>query len=141
MRIADVNVLLYAQDSAAAQHERARAWLEDALSGEEPTGFTWQTLVAFLRISTSSSIYAQPLHSVEVLDLIDAWLDHPGSAVVGPGPEHQRLLREIIGATGTAGNLTSDAHLAAVAIESGAMLASFDADFHRFKHLRFEYLG
>ena len=93
------------------------------------------------RISTNSSIYAQPLGPDAALDLIDDWLDHPGSAVVGPGPEHQRLLREIIEATGTAGNLTSDAHLAAVAIGAGAVLASFDADFHRFKHLRFEYLG
>lgn len=141
MRIADVNVLLYAHDTAAVHHERARGWLERALSDAEPVGFAWATLIGFLRIATKREIYPQPLAPAEALDLVDAWLDHPGSGIAEPGRGHRRLLRELLGASGTAGNLTADAHLAAIAIESGATLASFDADFHRFGALRFEFLG
>jgi len=141
VKIADVNVLIYAQDETATHHRRARAWLEESLSGGESTGLTWATLVGFLRISTKESVFVEPLTPTEALDLIDEWLGHPGTELVEPGRAHRGILRELIESTGTAGNLTSDAHLAAIAIESGATLASFDADFHRFKPLRFEYLG
>lgn len=141
MRIADVNVLLYAQNSAATHHARAREWLERALSDSEPTGLAWTTLVGFLRVGTNAAVHPRPLTPGEALALIDGWLDHPGTEIIGPGRGHRRLLRELTESSGTAGNLTSDAHLAAIAIEAGATLASFDADFHRFKPLRFEYLG
>ncbi len=141
MRIADVNVLLHAQDEASAQHSKARAWLEDSLSGSESLGLAWTTLVGFLRISTRRAVYQQPLLPSEAMDLIEDWLDHPGTVIAEPGPGHRRILRELVESAGTAGNLTTDAHIAAIAIENGATLASFDADFHRFKPLRFDYLG
>lgn len=141
MKLPDVNVLLHAQDETAMHHGRARGWLEASLTDAEPTGFTWPTLVAFLRIATKPTVYVEPLTPTEALDVIDGWLDHPGTEIVDPGRAHRGILRELIESSGTAGNLTSDAHLAAAAIESGASLASFDADFHRFKALRFEYLG
>lgn len=141
MKLVDANVLLYAQNSATTHHQQARAWLERSLSEIEPTGFTWLTLLAFLRIGTNAAVHPRPLTPTEALGVIDGWLDHAGSEIVEPGREHRGVLRQLIESSGTAGNLTSDAHLAAVAIESGATLASFDADFHRFGALRFEYLG
>lgn len=141
MKVPDVNVLLYAQDEAATQHSVARAWLERTMSEAEPTGFTWLALLGFLRLGTSPSVYPQPLAPLVAMDLIDEWLEHPSATLVEPGVEHRQVLRQLVGDAGTAGNLTTDAHLAAIAIESGATLASFDADFHRFKPLRFEYLG
>ena len=141
MKIPDVNVLLYAEDEVATHHDRARAWLESSLSEAEPTGFAWATLIGFLRIATSAAVYPQPLTAEEALGGIDEWLEHPGTCIVGPGAEHRRVLRQLIEESGTAGNLTSDAHLAAITIEVGATLASFDADFHRFDRLRFEFLG
>lgn len=101
----------------------------------------WTSLLAFLRIGTNATVHPRPFTAGEALDRIDGWLDHPGSEVVGPGRDHRGVLRQLVGESGTAGNLTSDAHLAAIAIEAGATLASFDADFHRLKPLRFEYLG
>ena len=141
MRTPDVNVLLYAEDAASVSHEVARKWLERSLSAAEPTGFTWLSLVGFLRIGTNPDIYPQPLSPREALDVMDGWLDHPHTVVLGPGDAHRRILRRLIESTGTAGNLTTDAHLAAIAIAHGATLASFDADFHRFKKLKLEYLG
>ncbi len=141
MKIADANVLLYAHNSAAKHHQRARSWLEEALSAAEPTGLTWSAMIAFLRIGTNATIHPHPYEPGEALDLIDGWLDHPGAELVEPGRAHRGILRELIESAGTAGNLTSDAQLAALAIETGATLASFDADFHRFNRLRFEYLG
>ena len=141
MKIPDVNVLLYAYDETATPHEDARKWLETSLSEAEPTGFPWSVLVGFIRLATSPVVYPKPLAPGEACGLIEEWLGHPGAGIVEPGPAHANVLCELIDLTGTAGNLTSDAHLAAIAIESAATIASFDADFHRFDRLRFEYLG
>jgi predicted nucleic acid-binding protein len=46
-------------------------------------------------------------------------------------------MRTLLEAVGTAGNLTSDAHLAAMAIEQGATLCSTDGDFARFPGIRY----
>ncbi len=93
-------------------------------------------LVAFVRISTRPSIFEQPLDVIEALDLVDGWLAQPCSTVLHPTERHSSVLRELLGPLGTAANLTSDAHLAAVAIEHGATLHSCDRDFSRFPGLR-----
>ena len=137
MKVPDVNVLLYAKNSDAREHSRARAWLEEALSGAEPVGFAWVVLLGFLRIATRLS---SPLPAPEALDTIDEWLERPNGEIVHPTRRHPQLLRELVERSGTAGNLTTDAHLAALTMEHGATLSSFDGDFHRFAGLRFEYL-
>jgi predicted nucleic acid-binding protein len=76
----------------------------------------------------------------EALRIVDGWLSHPGAMVLHPGPRHAALLGALLIGAGTAGNLTTDAHLAAIAIEHGATVASFDRDFSRFAGLRFEHL-
>jgi toxin-antitoxin system PIN domain toxin len=139
--IPDVNVLLYAYDEASPQHESAKRWLEEALSSTEPTAFPWASLLGFIRIATQPAIYPSPLSLKEALDILDEWLAHPHVAVVHPGRRHAALLREVLTSAGVAGDLTTDAHLAAIAIEHGATLATFDADFHRFAGLKLEYLG
>lgn len=141
MRIPDVNVLLGAVDESSRHHEVARGWLEEALSSDEPTGFAWLVVIGFLRISTRAPAFEQPLEAGEALDLVDGWLAQPFAAAVEPRPTHASTLRSLLVAAGVAGNLTNDAHLAAIAIDHGATLASFDADFHRFEGLSFDYLG
>jgi toxin-antitoxin system PIN domain toxin len=140
LKLPDVNVLVYAVDEAAAHHETARSWLEEAFGDPEPVALTWPVLLGFLRLATSSAIFPNPLSIEIALDMIDEWLKHPGGEVVGPGRDHSRLLRELLVGARAGGNLTSDAHLAALAIETGSVLVSFDADFHRFDRLRFEHL-
>ncbi len=137
MKLPDVNVLIYASNTRAQEHGTARAWLERALSGAEPVALAWVSLLGFVRVSTRLT---RPLSPHEALDAIDEWLDRPNAEVVHPTRRHAHVLRRLIEQTGTAGNLTTDAHLAALAIEHGATLASFDGDFHRFPDLRFEYL-
>ncbi len=136
MRLPDANLLLYAMDSAAPRHAAARVWLDAQLSGTETTAFAWSVLLAFLRLSTNARVYAKPFSPDEALDIIDGWLAQPAATVVHPTERHAAVLRDLIGAVGTAGNLTSDAHLAAMAIEHGAELCSSDRDFSRFPGLR-----
>ncbi len=136
MKLPDVNLLLYAYDEESAFQAEARAWLESALSGTEPVGLAWAVLVGFARISTSPTIHATPLTAVEALDVIDEWLAQPVATVVNPTERHSTVLRELLEPLGAAGNLVSDAHLAALAIEHGAELYSRDNDFSRFAGLR-----
>ena len=115
---------------------RRRRWVEATLSGSETVALAWLVLLGFVRLSTHPAVFERPLESGEALDLLDGWLDQPGVTVVHPTDRHGAVLRELLEPLGTAGNLTSDAHLAALAIEHGALLCSCDADFSRFPGLR-----
>ncbi len=140
MRIPDANVLLYAIDSTSSHHPAARAWIENALSGTEAVGFAIVVLLAFVRISTNPRAMAAPLPPDEAFDQVEEWLAQPPSTMLHPGRRHVAIWRGLVEASGTAGNLTTDAHLSALALEHGATLASFDGDLHRFSGLSFEYL-
>lgn len=136
MKIADVNLLLYAVDAESPHHERSRRWLEERLSGSETFAFAWATLVAFIRLATNGRVFTSPLSVEEAMDHVETWLAQPAATVVAPTDRHAALLRELLGPLGAAGNLTNDAHLAALSIEHGAELCSADADFSRFPRLR-----
>jgi toxin-antitoxin system PIN domain toxin len=136
MIVPDVNLMIYAVDQSSPMHRQARRWLEERLSGSETIGLSWNVLLAFLRITTRQGPLRHPLSLARAFDLVDAWLDQPSVTVLHPGPRHARLLRDLLEPLGVGGNLTSDAHLAAIAIEHGAELCSFDTDFARFHGLR-----
>lgn len=138
MRLVDLNILLYAVNPDAPQHRAVRSWWESALSGDEPIGLTWIVLLGFLRLATNARAFVRPLSPAQALDCIDRWLRHPNTHLVSETPEHWRILKELVGQTGTVGNLTTDAHLAALAIAHGAKLASCDTDFARFPGLRWQ---
>jgi toxin-antitoxin system PIN domain toxin len=136
VKLPDVNLLLYAVDAEAPRHAPARAWLEDALSGTEEVAFAWAVLLGFIRISTNPAAFEDPMDADEAFGYVGEWLDRPVASTLAPGPHHFTLMRELLQPLGTAGNLTSDAHLAALAIENGAELCSSDTDFGRFPGLR-----
>lgn len=136
MKLPDLNLLLYAFDTEADPHERARAWLEETLSGTEGVGFAWTVLLGFARISTNPRIYENPLAIEDAIDAIDGWLAQPVATMVLPTSRHATILRELLGPLGAGGNLVSDAHLAALAIEHGAEVCSRDNDFARFSGVR-----
>jgi toxin-antitoxin system PIN domain toxin len=136
VKILDLNLLLYAINRDSAPHPRARAWVEATLSGDEPVGLPWVVLLGFLRIATSDRVLPRPLRPGPALDLVDNWLRQPVVVPLGPGEGHWAILRGLLEETGTAGNLTTDAHLAALAIENGAELCSTDSDFARFPRLQ-----
>ncbi len=136
MKLPDVNLLIYAVDESSRHHARARPWLEQTLSGTEEVGFAWLVLLGFTRISTNPAAFGNALSPSRAFEFIESWLDSPVAAVVHPTERHARHLRDLLMPLGTAGNLTSDAHLAALAIEHGAELCSHDTDFARFPGLR-----
>lgn len=136
MRTPDVNVLLYAVNRDSAQHETARTWLEASFARPQGIGFAWAALLGFLRLATKPGIFAQPLSLDLALSVVDAWLNHPAACVLDTTERHAGILGRLLLGAGTGGNLVSDAHLAALAIEHGAELGSFDRDFGRFAGLR-----
>jgi toxin-antitoxin system PIN domain toxin len=136
VKLPDVNLLLYAIDEKSPSHDPAREWLEAVLSGTEAVAFAWVVLLGFLRISTNPAAIEQPLQPADALEHIDEWLTQPVATIVEPAGTHAATLRRLLQPLGTAGNLTTDAHLAALAIEHGAELCSSDNDFSRFEGVR-----
>ena len=136
MKVLDANLLLYAVNEDAPLHGKAKPWFEAVLCGTEPVGLEWTVLLAFLRLSTRRAVFPTPLQLDEAFALIDSWLAQPCVDIVLPTERHLEVLRDLLRPFGAAGNLTSDAHLAAVAVEHGAELCSCDADFARFPGVR-----
>lgn len=135
MILVDANLLIYAVNRDSPHHERASRWLEEALSGDQWVGLTPLVMLAFLRITTQVGIFEHPLSCEQAVSYCDSWLAQPNVRIAPVGRNHWRLFRGLIMAAGTAGNLTSDAHLAAAAIELGCTLCSADNDFKRFPGL------
>ena len=136
MIVPDVNILLYAYDSQSRFHISARKWWEDQLNSSGRVGLAWQVIVAFIRIATNSRIFETPMAPSDAVSIVRTWLEQPCVEILGPGSGHAEILFRLITEVGAAGNLTSDAHLAALAIEHRAELASADRDFARFQGLR-----
>lgn len=138
MKVIDVNVLLYVVNEDSEQHAKIRRWWQGALTGDESVGLPWVVLSGFLRIATSSRVYSQPMTVSQALGVVDGWLSADVATAISEKDEHWRVLRNLLNATGTAGNLTTDAHLAALAITHDATLVSCDNDFARFTGVRWE---
>lgn len=134
--LVDANLLLYAYDASSAYHQRARAWLKEAMSQPQPFGLAWQTVLAFLRISTNARILEQPLLVGEAVAIVSEWLAQPTTTMLEPGGRHWNILSSLLTTAQAFGPLVMDAHLAALAIEHGALLCTTDRDFSRFQGLR-----
>lgn len=138
MKLIDLNILLYAVNEDSPHHGAIRVWWEEALNGDESLGLPWVVLLGFLRISTNRDIFPRPLDSDSALDKIHTWLSLDSTRLLPEKDEHWEILRSLLEETGTAANLVTDAHLAALAISYGATLVSCDNDFARFKRLQWE---
>ncbi|HET8929502.1 MAG TPA: type II toxin-antitoxin system VapC family toxin [Acidimicrobiales bacterium] len=135
MKLVDVNLLIYAANARAPKHDAARAWLNRTLSASETVALPWAVLLAFARITTNAKIMDPPLAASAALGYVEGWLALECVTVPAPTNRHVATLRDLLDATGVGGNLVSDAHLAALAIEHGATLCSCDSDFARFPGL------
>lgn len=136
MIVLDANLLLYAYDSASTLHARARAWIEQTFSGSAPVGLPWNTVCAFLRIMTNSRLPGERFSLPEAAQIVDSWLQQPNVRLLAPGEDHWLLFRQMLMEGQAPGPLVSDAHLAALTIESGGVLHTTDRDFARFPGLR-----
>ena len=132
MILPDVNILLHAVNNASDQHGAALRALRQGFESPRGVAFAWTALLAFVRLSTRRGIFARPLSVDDALAVVEHWLRHPRAQVAHPGERHTEILGRLLRSAGTAGNLTTDAHLAALAVEHGATVVSFDRDFARF---------
>jgi uncharacterized protein len=138
VKIVDLNLLLYAVNADSPRHDTARVWLENLLNGEEVVGLPWVVVLGYLRISTNARAMTRALKLSAALERVEDWLALSNVRLLREKDDHWDRLRKLLAAAGTAGNLTTDAHLAALAISHDAVLCSSDLDFGRFKGLRWE---
>lgn len=136
MILPDVNVLVHAHNADSGVHRKARLWWDACLAGAEGVGLAWAALLGFVRITTNRRIVMRPLAVDDVMQRIESWLSLPHVHLTHPSDSHFARLRAELERLGAAGNLTTDAHLAVLAMERGYVLYSTDADFSRFSGLR-----
>ena len=138
MKVVDLNLLIYASNTDAPHHTRAREWWERALGGSESVGLAWVVVLGFLRLTTRTGLLPRPLSFEQATGAIDEWLAQPVVVVLLPGERHWSILKSLLGPIGAAGNLTTDAHIAALAVERGGTVYSSDRDFGRFEGVKYE---
>lgn len=133
--IVDANVLLYAVDERSPHHRTAVGWLQSALNGVERVGLPWSSLLAFQRIITHPRVSAAPLSAAEAWRFVTDWLEAEQVWIPAPGPRHRQILGQLLVGNDLRANLVPDAQLAALAIEHGTPICSFDTDFARFSEI------
>lgn len=136
MILVDANLLLYAEDSLSEYHGPARTWWDEQLSGSAPVCLCWPVFTAFIRIGTNARLHQRPLTIKEAIERVQSWLEQPCVRIIHPTEEHWPIFRHLLRDGKATGNLGSDAHLAALAVEHNCLLQTTDADFARFKGLK-----
>jgi toxin-antitoxin system PIN domain toxin len=132
----DVNILLYAYDTDSPYHAEARHWWESVMRGTRPVGLPWISLLGFIRISTHQRIFNNPLPIAAAVGIARKWVANRNAQILVPGEAHAEIVFGFLEKTGAAGNLTTDAHLAALAIEYKAEIATTARAFSRFPGLK-----
>ena len=138
MILPDVNVLVHAHNLESPCHEKAVRWWDSCLAGSEAVGLAWVAILGFVRITTHGRILSAPLAPSDVFARLAEWVQLPHVHIPLPSERHFEQLRLNLERLGTAGNMTTDAHLATLAIERGYVLYSTDNDFARFAGLKWK---
>jgi hypothetical protein len=136
MILLDANILLYAYNADVPEHDSISAWLEEVFAGPERVGTPWVSLWAFLRVSTNARLTRRPLAVSAAFEIVGELIAQPNVTIIDPGSRHVEILRSVAVESRVSGPHMTDAVLAALAIEHGAILASTDRGFARFKGLR-----
>ncbi len=141
MKLPDTNVFLYSINPLSQHHKQAALWLGDAFDGAPGVGLAWLALIGFIRLSTHPAILSKPLSVADAAGMVEDWLLHPRARLLHPTERHSGILSRLLLVAGRAGNLTNDAHLAALAIEHSATVGSFDKDFKKFTGFKLDFLA
>ena len=136
MIIPDINLLIYAYDSTSPWHKQAAKWWTSCLSGRAPVGIPWIVMLGFVRLWTNPRVFANPMPIDLAATHVESWLTRRIVSIVNPGSRHAELVFGFLRAEGRGGNLTTDAHLAALAIESRGVIHTADPDFLRFQGVK-----
>ena len=136
MIVPDTNLLLYAYREDTEFYDAARAWWEGLLAGRERIGIPWVVTSGFVRIMTNPRSGNPPISATQAIDTVKAWFENPCIEAINPGTRHMSLFQQNIEAAGVGGNLVTDAHIAALAMEHQAEVHTNDSDFGRFPGLK-----
>ena len=136
MILLDANLLIYAVNRDLPQHKTAKTWIEKTFSDQDSVGLPWVSVLAFLRLCTSPRVFKAPLKVEDAIAYVDEWVALPSVELVTPGQRHWEIFKNLLAQCGTAGNLVTDAHIAALALERGYAVYSADNDFRRFPGIR-----
>ena len=139
MILVDANILLYAEDALHPQNRQARAWWDEKLSGSQAICLCWTVLSAYIRISTNPRVFHHPMSLEQAVSRVQSWLDQPCTRIIRPTSRHWIVLQQMLTGGQAMGNLVTDAHLAALAVEHGCELVSTDMDFSRFPGLKWHH--
>jgi len=132
----DANVVVASYRADLPQHRVTRPWLDNIIRHREPFAVPDEVWSAFIRIITNRRIFDIPTPRGEAFEFISAVRDQPAHVPVSPGPRRFEIFQHLCEVGEASGDLIPDAFLAALAIEQGATLVSFDRDFARFPGLR-----
>ena len=135
MILIDANLLIYAHVHGQPQHARARQWLDETLNTAPRVGLPWASILAFVRIVTNPRVFTHPESVSNAWTQVKSWLSVDSVWIPLPGERHARLLEPLLEHASSGGNLISDAHVAALALEHGLTICSTDTDFARFPGL------
>jgi uncharacterized protein len=136
--VVDANLLIYSYDLDSAHHKKSLSWLEELLSGVEAVGLPWQSVSAFLRVITNRRLSGMRVTLEQAVQVVDEWLQQPNVQILVPADQHWSVLKQMILEGRASGPLVSDAEIAAITIEHGAVLHTTDRDFARFPGLRWK---
>jgi toxin-antitoxin system PIN domain toxin len=129
--LVDINIALPAHRGEHPDHSIAREWLIGTLRSGASIGLTDATISGLARIATNQRIFDDPATTEQIVEYVD-YLIAAGAGVITAGPRHWSIFRDLMERAKATGDLVTDAHLAAIALEHGARIATRDRDFARF---------
>jgi uncharacterized protein len=138
MILPDVNLLLYACDQSSPFHPQAAEWFETIMNDSSPVILLPTVVFGFVRISTHPRIFTNPLSVAEASAHVQSWLARKQVRLHDMLPDDVAMALSLLESAGTAGNLTTDAQIAAVALRLDAEVHTADLDFGRFAGVRFK---
>jgi toxin-antitoxin system PIN domain toxin len=106
------------------------------MMGDELVGLPQVVVFGFVRLVTSRRVFEHPMTPAEAAGHVRSWLGQPVVQVLEGGPGHIERVLGLLESVGAAGNLVTDAQIAALAFDSDAVLHTGDADFLRFDGVR-----
>jgi len=136
MVLCDVNVVLGAGMRESPHHDVCRARIDGLLNAQERFAISDLVLSAVIRIATNPKVFKKPSSLASAFAFVRTFRDHPDAVVVSPGPRHWRIFQELATKSNCRGADTTDAYLAALAVEHGCEWWTADAGFGRFPGLR-----
>jgi toxin-antitoxin system PIN domain toxin len=136
MIVPDINLLIYAYDADSPFHPKAASWWQACMSGEERVFLPEVVAFGFVRVSTNARAFRRPMTAAEAACHVRSWIEQEILTIAEPASDHVERVLGLLESLGTAGNLVTDAQIAAIAIEHDGVLHTADTDFIRFKGLR-----